>query len=460
MTKGTGSNINAICSQVLKRVVPTAEETKKTNEMSKKISAFIENKYKLPARLMGSSARETDMRGDKDLDIFIFFPTNVSRGQLEKRALQIGKAVFKKFGGKYVIDYAEHPYTKGTIEGFRVEIVPAYDIKALNHRFTSVDRTPFHNEWVRKNLKPGQTNEVRLLKKFLDAAGCYGSDLKTQGFSGYLCELIIIKYGFFAGALKAMQNWTYQQFVDIEEHHVKAEHERLKKNFEGQPLIFIDPVDKNRNVAAVLSKERLALAIFTARQFLEKPTAQFFEPRCYVCDKRKILANIKTRNTDTLAIIIKKPKLIEDILYPQLRRFEKALVKALREADFEVLDSWIFGDVECGVGLEILITTLPTYKIVRGPPIFSPKGHQDAFLKKYKKVWFIDDRFVAEVEREYPFFEGFLVGWLSGNAKQLQLKGVPPSIAEKVAKGFSLVEDMSKIKSDEFWRGIEKERIK
>lgn len=453
-------SIGEIAARVLKQVRPEKSEIERTLQLFNQIKKFIEDKYKVPARLMGSVARGTDLRGDKDIDVFIFFDPSTPRQTLEKRALEIGKAVFKRFRGKFVIEYAEHPYTKGHIEEFDIEIVPAYEVKDASAMMSAVDRTPFHNDYVNSHLSASQRDQVRLLKRFLYGVGCYGSDLKTQGFSGYLCELLVIRYGSFEGVLRAMQSWDFQQFVDIEKLHDTIEHARLRKRFVGQPLIFIDPVDKDRNVAAVVSREKLARAIFAARRFLAAPSMEFFFPKPARFDKKKIMANLKVRNTEVRALIFTRPRVVEDVLYPQLRRFERAVVKALREEGFQILDSWAFGDKECGLGLEVLSTQLPTFKVVHGPPVFSPPSHQDAFVKKYKKVWFVDDRLVAEVERKQTTLISFLSSWLRGSSKALQLKGVPSEIAAAVSKGFKVTDKIASIRAEEFWRGLEKERIK
>jgi len=453
-------SLDTVKSRVLKKIIPSAAEEKETQELFRRISNFIKERYQIEARLMGSSARGTDLARDKDIDIFIFFPPETTRAALEAKALAIGKSVFKKFRGKSVVEYAEHPYTKGTIGKFRVEIVPAYHVKDASQKISAVDRTPFHNDYVTKKLSAEQKNEVRLLKKFFEGIGCYGSDLKTQGFSGYLCELLIIRYGSFENVLRSMQNWTFQEFVDIEAHHDPAEHARLKKAFEGQPLIFIDPVDKDRNVAAVVSKEKLARAIFMARLFLANPSESFFFPPKRAPKKKELLKDLKGRNTSVVAITFKKPRVVDDILYPQLRRLKRAAIKALAEEGFGVIDAWEFGDVECGLAFELLSSTLPSNKIVLGPPIFSPASHQDAFFKKYKKVWFIEDRLVAEVERPFKTFKAFLADWLDGTAEQLQLRGIPPELARSISKSFELHEDVKHLRSEEFWRGLEKNSLK
>jgi tRNA nucleotidyltransferase (CCA-adding enzyme) len=45
--------------------------------------------------------------------------------------------------------------------------------------------------------------EVRLLKKFMKGTGVYGAEIKIGGFSGYLCELLILKYRSFAQTIEA-----------------------------------------------------------------------------------------------------------------------------------------------------------------------------------------------------------------------------------------------------------------
>ena len=47
--------------------------------------------------LVGSLAKDTDIRGNKDLDVFILFPTDVSRDELEKRGLAIAKEYLRKW---------------------------------------------------------------------------------------------------------------------------------------------------------------------------------------------------------------------------------------------------------------------------------------------------------------------------------------------------------------------------
>ncbi len=88
------------------------------------------------------------------------------------------------------------------------------------------------------------------MKRFMAMTGTYGSEFKVGGFAGYLCELLILFYGDFEKTLKAAINWKFGHEIDIEEYGTAG-------NFKD-PLIVIDPTDKNRNVGAALRLDKMA----------------------------------------------------------------------------------------------------------------------------------------------------------------------------------------------------------
>ena len=66
------------------------------------------------------------------------------------------------------------------------------------------------------HLKTNQEKEVRLLKRFMKMVGTYGSEFKVGGFSGYLCELMIIRYGSFLKVLKGVfDHWKPGYQIDL-----------------------------------------------------------------------------------------------------------------------------------------------------------------------------------------------------------------------------------------------------
>ncbi len=451
----------AVLQKVLNRIKPSEEERKNALKLFESIARFIQKQYGREAHLMGSVAKDTFLKDDKDLDIFVFFDPDVSREELEKEGLEIGRAVFERFKGKnVVVAYAEHPYTKGVIDNYEVEIVPAYRIKSAEQIKSAVDRTPFHTEYVLRNLEA--RDDVRLLKAFLKSIHAYGSDLKTAGFSGYLCELLIIHYGSFLELLKAAQRWRYQEIIDHEHFWGVKDHKLLRKKFKKQPLIVIDPVDRNRNVAAALSLEKLSLFIFAARKFLEKPGEKFFEKLQVPINKTRMIEKIKRQGRSIWAIVFERPDVIDDVLYPQLRRFRDNMISFLSHNEFVVEDSWIFGDEECGIAFEVIADTLPNYRVTYGPRVFDSVIHQERFLEKHEVVWFKNGRMVAESSRKYVSVQELVKYHLSGSVDEIRDKGVPKNIAESVAKGYKLVhnEQLKIIESKEFWEGLVKFNIK
>lgn len=447
--------------KVISKIKPDEGEIMKSRELASKISRFIREKYDLDARLMGSVAKNTFLSGDKDLDIFVLFPLSFSREDLEKKGLEIGKAVFLKFGsGKCIVSYAEHPYTKGMIGEYKVEIVPAYLIKSTKELMSAVDRTPFHTNYVISNLK--NHDEVRILKKFLKGIGCYGSDLKTEGFSGYLSELLIMRYGSFENVLKDSAGWKCPEIVDIEGHHSKHEEMKIRRMFPDQPLIVIDPIDESRNVAAVLSLEKLSRFMVAGRNFLKKPQANYFFPAKKKIDAKKIVEALNKKGACIYSVTFEKPEVIEDVLYPQLRKLLANFDNYLKRHDFMIIDSWAFADKECGIGFKAANTEVPKYKMISGPSVFNPIKHQETFIRKHKNVQLKDDRYVTEVKRDCNIIDDCIRLYFCGNAEELRDRGVPSYFAKAVSKGVKVMKDKQVvvIKSEEFFLGAERERIK
>ena len=116
--------------------------------------------------------------------------------------------------------FAEHPYLQLIVEGYRVDIVPCYNAKPGEWQ-SATDRTPYHTDYIKKHLDAGLRGEVRLLKRFMQGTGVYGAEIKVGGFSGYLCELLIMKYGSFAGTMEAFAHYNKRVVVDIENYYVR-----------------------------------------------------------------------------------------------------------------------------------------------------------------------------------------------------------------------------------------------
>lgn len=189
--------IDAVTKQVLKKITPSEEEYAKVEALSKKLEqkiAFVCQKQGVQAiiRVEGSVAKDTWLCENPDIDVFMRLPPSIPRKNLGEVGLKVAKAAAE--GAKYIERFAEHPYLEIFVEGYRVDIVPCYDAEPGEWQ-SATDRTPYHTDYIRKRLTKNMRGEVRLLKKFMQGIDVYGAEIKVGGFSGYLCELLIITFG-------------------------------------------------------------------------------------------------------------------------------------------------------------------------------------------------------------------------------------------------------------------------
>ncbi|OYR83860.1 tRNA CCA-pyrophosphorylase, partial [Halorubrum sp. E3] len=163
---------------------------------------------------VGSTARGTWVAGDRDIDLFVRFDEDLDRAELEEYGLDVGHAVLPD-GHE---EFAEHPYVKGSYEGFDVDLVPCHDVERAAKLVSAVDRTPFHDAYLSARLDDDLAGDVVLAKAFLKGIGAYGSDLRTEGFSGYLTELLVLELGGFVPLVESARSWHPPVEFDPEGH--------------------------------------------------------------------------------------------------------------------------------------------------------------------------------------------------------------------------------------------------
>jgi len=383
-----------IIREVMKKIVPSKSEEEEikrvVNEIEGKISAEAEKEgLKVDVMLVGSIAKGTYLKNSLDVDIFILFPSDYSKEEMRDYSLKIGKKVLDD----WKIQYAEHPYVRGKYGSYEVDIVPCYKVKHASEKMSAVDRTPFHTEYIIKNLK--NKNEVRILKQFLKGIGCYGAEVKVQGFSGYLAELLVIKYGSFRDVLENSQKWGEKVVLSLDGE---------SGNHFPEKFVFIDPIDNSRNVAAALSSEKLKFFIFAAGEYLKNPKIEFFFPR-------KVspwpLGRIKREVKNFVGICLPKPELVDDILYSQVKKAARNLEKIFRENDFYTVDSLYYVNDHIMMMAKLKEKKISERKLHMGPPE-KEEEHAEAFLSKWKGnknvivgPFLKDGRWWVEIRREY-----------------------------------------------------------
>lgn len=384
---------------VLAEIRPTKEELDRMYALADRLIADIRGSGKADGMMVGSVARKTCVHGDRDLDVFMLFDPALPREDLEREGLALAWSIAHQYTDIIREKYAEHPYLNATIDGFDVDLVPCYQVKEATGIQSAVDRTPFHNRYISSRIGDF-TDDVLLLKQFVKAGGVYGSDQMTEGFAGYLCELLVLHHGGFHNLLKAAAGWKPGMFIDIEQHAAK---------WFDEPLVVIDPVDPCRNVSASVSDTKLLEFIELCQGYLKSPSKWFFyRPPICILTEEEVSALLKGRESAFLAITLKTPPYIEDIVVPQLRKSLHTLVDLLKRHEFVVIraDTWMLEDRSMLL-FELLVDTLPAVRFHAGPPV---TAHVNAakFIDKYIHSDIIfagpfirDGRYGVELPRRY-----------------------------------------------------------
>jgi tRNA nucleotidyltransferase (CCA-adding enzyme) len=411
--------------KVLEENYPGEQDIEELKEKYSEIEEYIQEEFGMTTHFAGSASRGTCMKDDRDIDIFVLFPENTERTELENKGLEIGKSVFKNFGGEFEVDYAEHPYTKGKIDGYEVEIVPCFDTSPESIK-SSVDRTPHHSRWVKNNLTEKERRDVVMLKKFLNTADLYGSSLKVQGFSGYLCEILVHKYGSFQELVREVVNWSKNPVIDPEDHHDKLPN-KLEKKFSNESLVVIDPVDEERNVASVLSRENLSRFIFLCWKFRQNPGMKFFQKEEKNYTEFELKQELKKRG-DMLVLEFDAVEEVDDIVYPQMRKTMRRVSSEISRKDFRIYEKGFHVGDQIRIFFE-LDRELPEVQEKKGPKVFHGEEHLSEFTSKYDNVFVKGDSLTAKVEREYTDAKKFVEDFLEDD---LEAKGIPENVAEKL----------------------------
>jgi tRNA nucleotidyltransferase (CCA-adding enzyme) len=390
------AEFDAVVEAVRERVTPDADERERLETVARRVreraeAAVEDMEVAATVERVGSTARSTWTAGDHDLDIFVRFPPALDRDSLESLGLTVGYEAIPD-GHE---EYAEHPYVTGTVDGFDVDLVPCYDVDSAAEAQSAVDRTPFHTRYVADRLDEAIAGDVRVAKAFCRAAGVYGSDLRTRGFSGYLLELLVLEYGGFRELIDAAAEWHPPVEIDPVGHGAQS--------FED-PLVVIDPTDPERNVAAVVTAESVAHLQHHARALRSDPSRDAFAARePDPLDAAAVRQAIETRETTPLAIRFDPPDLVADQLWPQLERSRRGIMGELDRRGFDVLRSAAFADEQAVLFFELAVATRPAIERHVGPPVHVA-DHASSFLETYADSavagpFIEDDRYVVERER-------------------------------------------------------------
>jgi tRNA nucleotidyltransferase (CCA-adding enzyme) len=391
LTAKKEAKLKAVTDSVLKEVKPSPAEEK---ELVVKINSVMSRLKKIVPKgidimVAGSSARGTNLKGNSDIDIFLLFGKPVSKDKMEKAAIEIAKKMVK--GNKnesFIVRYAEHPYARLFLDkiNLRVDLVPAYKITKSSDMITSVDRTQLHNQFVKSSLSQRQQDDVRVLKAFLRFHGIYGAEAKVEGFSGYLCELLIYSYGSFAKLVAAMANIKPPVVVNLSD--VQHDPAKLFKVF-GKKLIVIDPTDGDRNVAANVSEESFARFVILSRCLVIEPSRKCFDGAGYsdVNSKAKLSAVAKSLGVGLYAVSFKSDDISDEVIWQQLKRLMISINTELSKLGFAPLLSLQEVEGTDAVLGFMINESRKLYKVLVGPSALM-KDAATAFISAHNSVVF------------------------------------------------------------------------
>lgn len=438
-------------TSILNQIRPTKQEKAKIKEISQKIIDFLNDycrKENIIANtvLVGSVAKGTYLQGKSDIDIFITFPLETPMDYLKETGLKLGYVCSEKFNGIASEHYASHPYLTSEIEGFEIDFVPCYQIEDGSQLKSAVDRTVLHTNFIKANLKESQKDEVLLLKRFMDMTGTYGSEFKVGGFAGYLCELLIVKYGDFETTLKEASKWKYGTVIDLMDY-------KTSKLFKD-PLITIDPTDKNRNVAAALRLNKMAEFIQSARNYLNSNNKrEYFYPIKKKINKHSLLNQMESNESEIIAFEFNIPDIPLDTLHPQLKKTVDSLAEKLEDEEFKVFtwDYWSDEEEKAIFIFEMVSSSLNKVKINKGPKIFIERAcNQFIDAHGIENCYVKDDFLVMNTEREFSKATDFISHIFS--RKNIALIKVGKNLIESILDSYSFI-DLNDIPSENnnFW---------
>ena len=360
---------------VLQSITPSQQERER---IQRSVDLFL-GKLQIDAEVIvgGSMAKDTWLSNNNEVDIFVRFQSD------ENISDELETVLRRQFHNVTRV-HGSRDYYHVIFEEILFEVVPILKIDVADNAHNITDVSPLHAEWVNAECKRKQ--DVRLLKQFCKAQRVYGAESYISGFSGYITEILVTHYGSFEAVLRAAITWKHQEIVDPSAYY-KNKHVWFEVNHSKlvSPIIIIDPVDKNRNAAAALSKQQCDRFVSAAKRFLKQPSDTFFVYQ----SPKYAMDNVVTIKFEPLTG--KK-----DIVGAQLVKTYQKLVEQLHEYGVQKHD-WEWTDAFY-VYLQLERTLLPATYEHRGPPVLHAK-HAELFKQQYPNAYEKDGVLYCEKTR-------------------------------------------------------------
>lgn len=397
------SKVRAVCKKVLERIVPDAAERTKLDNIINFAKKSVEDelaKQEISAEVIigGSIGKDTWLKNTHDIDFFIKFDPKYEELKIGELLGYVVKSVFPNVK----VAHGSRDYYQLQYKGYDFEFVPVLNLQNPEQAKNSMDASPFHVKYVKNHSRINDIgNEIRLLKSFAKAQGAYGAESYISGISGYVSELLIIKYGGFYELLEAFENLQPKIIIDSEKHYKDTN--QIFRDFPDSkiksPVIVIDPVLKTRNAAAALDHRTFSRLLFAMRKFLRDPKESYFTAKKTRLDDLEKLS--KKRGTVFVIKPIKQTDEKKDVFFAKLKKKIEQINSQLERQGIEVYDFGFVEDKELNVYFEIETITLSKYRKHFGPPVWVPADNFDAFLEKHPDAKTENTNIIVDVKREF-----------------------------------------------------------
>ena len=423
-----------VLAEAARRVEPGFNEKKKIDAVAAKVLTLVETrlervKPRPEAVFGGSYAKGTWLSGEADIDIFVKFSASIRKTDLETISTPIGLDALAEYHP--YLRYSEHPYVEAIVDKVKVNVVGCFDVKPGEWR-SSADRSPYHTEMILSRFDETLRQEARLLKRFLKSNSIYGSEIRVQGFSGYVCEVLVLRFGNFIEVVREAQSLGKRPVVALSEDDYKYAH------LHRSPLIILDPVDPRRNLGAAISRKNSSRFIFASHCFLLRPLLRYFSPG-------KISSKVQYQRAFQNQLVMVRFEHAErsaDVIWGQLRRSLVRLERQLMIAGFNVLRSAAASNDGSKSALLFLLgrTELSPVLVKIGPEVSmieSAKSFVKKNFEESKMTWIGSDGriYVSRLRRDRDIAR-LLKELLTTN---ISSSGIAPGLAEDVAKTLKIV---------------------
>ena len=398
-------NIKQILAEVLQEIKPDKTYEKEIfNELKSIIKKINKNQKNVKAILGGSGAKGTWLK-TFDADIFALFDYRKFQDKGDKLS-DILEKILKKKCKNVIRLHGSRDYFQIKKNKFTFEIVPILKIQRAEQAKNITDVSPLHSNWVKRHKR--LINEMRLAKQFCQAQNIYGAESYIRGFSGYVCEILTVYYGSFLNLIKNATKWSGKVVIDAEKYYKGKDVFKLVNTSKlVSPLIVIDPVQKDRNAAAALSVEKFEAFKKAAREFLKKPSREFFVKK----DLDSLFLKEKAKNTKLIKIKIKPLTGKSDVVGSKLLKIYEFLREELNKHDFKAIKTIWEWDKKNDAAFYFLFDRKYLSKNIEieGPPL-KIKQHAENFKKMHKKTLVKRNKIFAVEQREFLAPEYLLKG--------------------------------------------------